>query len=200
MTPRRISRLFPAIAVAALVALASCSAGDDADRRAVPRRTAYPRLRLPDTVMAPVADFPALLEVNAQAAVTSPRPGWLNVAYPALGAVLHITYTASAPPEIDEVKANRMRRLMLNAGDRPSRQSEFVNPAGFDILMIRTESSSTPLQFVATDDSTAVVSGAVYFSDPAVARTENTDSIAPAIDAIERDLAVTLARLDHAKN
>lgn len=189
----------PIIAIILPTMLAGCTGrGDD---NIVPRRTAYPRPALPDTAMAATGCAPGLyLEANARAVIESPRPGWINVAYPGLGARIHITVTPVTAADVADVRANRMQRLSLNEGDRRSEHREWTNAAGFDILVARTEASSTPLQFLATDDSSAVVSGAVYFADPAVATTESADSIRPILDAIERDIATSLSRLRHDHN
>lgn len=183
-----------------LIMLAGCTGRHDGNT--VPRRTAYPRPTLPDTAMT-AADTGAAelhLEVNAAAETESPRPGWINVTYPGLGARIHITVTPVTAADVADVRANRMQRLTLNEGDRRSEHREWANAAGFDILVARTEASSTPLQFLATDDSSAVVSGAVHFADPAVATTESADSIRPILDALERDIVTSLSRLRHDHN
>lgn len=174
------------ISICIMLALAALSCGRH-DNTPVPRRTAYPRPQLLDTVMTRVTLTPACSPaVNAAAAISSPRPGWLDVAYPGYGATMHLTVTDATPATVDEIKANRMERAMLNAGGLPGRQTEWTNRQGLDVTMIRTEGASTPLQFLATDDSSLVVSGAVYFSDPAAVTA--TDSIKPVLDAIAADI------------
>lgn len=181
-------RLLPAIVPLLLV---SCSGGGDT--ATVPRRTAYPRPQLPDTAMIASRQAPMHFLVNAEARDTAPRPGWLDVAYPTLGASVHVSFTATDPLNIKAVKENRMERLMLNLGDAHAANSEFVNPAGYDILLSEAEGSLTPLQFLATDDSAWVVSGAVYFADPQAA--EAVDSMRPIISALRRDLLKSLENL-----
>ncbi len=170
------------LAVALLLA-AGCSGGE---KRAVPRRKAYPRIELPDTAMRPAEAAPLHFLVNGQTCVTSEKEGWLNVKYPTLGATMYVTFTRTAPAEIATVKANRMERLMLNNGGLPSKQSEFITPGGFRSLVAQTDGASTPIQFLATDDSVWVVSGAVYFSDPKA--TVATDSVRPMTEAITADI------------
>lgn len=175
------------------LALAAASCGGQADT-AVPRRTAYPRMRLLDTAMTTVEAVPGVtVQVNAGARTSSPRPGWLDVAYPAYGATMHITVTDATPATVDGIKANRMERVVLNAGGLPGRQAEWVTPGGFGVMTLRTDCSSTPLQFPATDDSAVVVSGAVYFADPAA--TASADSIAPVVEALEGDIRRMLNNL-----
>jgi len=175
-----------------LVALgAGCSGGTEYG--AIPRRTAYPRPTLPDTAMSQCESAPLYFLVNAQAVTSSEKEGWVTVAYPGLGAKMFVTFTATSPSEVDMVKANRMERLMLNCGDRPSSHTEFVNRHGFRALVVGTDGISTPVQFLASDDSIWVVSGAVYFADPKAA--EASDSIRPMAEAISDDVFRALNNL-----
>lgn len=175
-----------------MLALAACGNGD-AVRKPVPRRYAYHRVELPDTVMAPAKDFPAYLPVNAAAEVSSERPGWLTVAYPGLNAAFHITYTATTPADVTEILANRHQRMSLNSGDHPVELMQMQNEAGLSVIATRTEGIATPLQFIATDHRSMVVSGALYLSDPGAP--EAVDSMRPIIDALQRDLNAALDSL-----
>lgn len=179
------------LSLVATVALAACGSGDPAP--AIPRRIAYPRPQLPDTVMQPVDSLPVSFLANAAAIVSRPAPGWLNIAYPSLGATIHVTFSPVDDSTIGEVRANRLERLLLNSGDRPSSRREYINQAGYDILTVVTEGSATPVQFLATDGSTIVVSGAAYFSDPRAATA--TDSMAPIIGAVVADIDRSLNTL-----
>lgn len=184
------------MAAAVIIALAttawSCRKSDGVT---LPLPTAYPRPNLPDTVLVEVRETPLAFFANRDAEVTSPHQGWLDIAYPSLGATVHATFTGTTPAGVENVKENRMERLMLNAGDTPVEFSEFVNPGGFKVLMASSEGSLTPLQFLATDDSVWVVSGAVYFSSSLAA--SSPDSIRPHIKAIRSDLVRALNSLDY---
>lgn len=186
----RPSKLLIASAVVAAL-LSGCGKKDD---MRVPLPYAYPRPNLPDTVMTPAAGTPLHFLVNAQAKTDVPRPGWLNVAYPELGATIHVTFTATNPDDVWEVKDNRMERLLLNAGERAVDFSEFTNAAGFYVAAATSEGALTPLQFIASDDSAWVVSGAVYFDSPGAA--SNPDSIRPVVQAIRRDLLRSLSSIE----
>lgn len=181
-----------AVAVAAAVvlcALAGCTAGEST----VPRRPAYPRVAALDTVPQTVDGLPVFFEVSRSARVGRPSDNWLDVAYPMYGATAHVTFTAASGEELDEVRANRMERALLNAGGLPTGRREWRNPAGFDIMTMRTDGCSTPFQFLATDGRGMVVSGAVYFASPRAVL--ETDSIAPMLDAMEADLTRALGRM-----
>lgn len=181
-----LSRIIVMSVLALAIVLPACRR----EPAAVPRRTAYARVAVLDSAAEPVPDFPLYFPLSRSARVSSPRPLWLDVAYPDYGATAHITLTLADGEALDRVKANRLERLMLNAGDRPGRRSEWLTPAGYDVLTLYTDGSATPWQFVATDDSSAVLSGAVYFADPAAVA--NADSLAPMVDAIAADITAAL--------
>lgn len=164
------------------VAVGSCTR----EHNPVPRRTAWPRPAVIDTVMVRAEGAPLDFRVNRAARTSSDRPGWLNVAYPMYGAVMYVTFTDVTGADVDRARRNRMERLVLNSGGRPGRESQWTNAAGFEVYTLRTEGVATPLQFVATDGRTALVSGAVYFNN--LRADAPADSLAPVLDAIEGDI------------
>ena len=177
-----------AIAAIILLGLLTACGGST---NVVPRRHAYPRVTDMDTLMVAVDSLPLVFRVNSHTTVSHPRPDWLDVYYPAYGATWHITFTTSG--DLDEVKVNRMERLLLNAGDHPYRRDEWLNAAQFDILTFVAEGATTPLQFLATDNEHIVVSGALVFDDPKACA--NIDSIAPIINNLENDMNRSLQTL-----
>lgn len=187
-------RLLPAaaaLAVAVGAMLGSCTRSSEVP---VPRPQAWPRIALYDTAMVYVNGAIGLT-ANAGARFSSPRPGWYDIDYPRYNATMHITVTDVTDSTIGEVRRNRLQRLMLNAGDRPGTSTEFVNDAGWDVLMMTTRGSVTPVQFVATDGLTTVVSGVAYMHDPRTATAY--DSVAPVVQAIADDALRTLRTLGH---
>lgn len=184
-------RLPAAIALTAL--LASACTGGPADNVAVPRQRAYPRPALPDTVLTAAPSAPLYFLVNADAALDQPREDWLNIHYPTLGVTVHTSFTPTTPDKVQDVMANRMQRLLLNAGQAEPRFTESVNAAGFDIVIAQSETGVTPLQFLATDNSGWVVSGAARIADGDGAA--NVDSLRPIINAVRHDLERALAGL-----
>lgn len=179
----------PVITAIALAAAMQACGGDNS---AVPRRTAFPRIADIGTAMTAVDSLPVRFEVNAATVVTRPRPMWLDVAYPAYGATMHVSFTPVDASTAAQVRDNRLERMMLNAGEHVSLQSESMNPDGFHVLVLESEGAVTPLQFLASDDRT-VVSGAVYFADPAAVTA--TDSIKPIVRAILGDIRASMSTL-----
>lgn len=182
-----------AASAAVIIGMAASCGGDDS--APVPRRRAFPRPALFDTVMIVADSLPVRFEVNASATTARPRPDWLDIVYAPYGATVHTSFTTvGSPAELETVKANRMERLLLNAGDHTGRRMEFVNPGGFDVMVVAT-GGTTPVQFLATDNATIVVSGAAYFADRRAA--EASDSIAPYVKAIYNDIMRSMRTLRH---
>lgn len=148
-----------------------------------PRRVAYPRVAEIDSVMIQLDSDIEWLLVNKAAEVTQPRDRWYDVRYEMYGATIHITNSAVNDSTIGAVKRNRMERIILNNGDRPAQESEFVNRHGIAAFVSVCESSPTPIQFIATDEQSIVISGVVRFDFEAPA-----DSLRPIIKVLTRDV------------
>lgn len=187
------------LAVLLSMIFSDCSGGS-ADRVAVPRPAAYPRISLYDTLHCAVPEAsPLLFYVNAEVTVSRPQDGdgdsrWLNIAYPRYNAVIYCTFTSVTGANRAKVLDNRLERMKLNAGGLPSEVLTLDSPGGFHSQLLVTPAESlTPLQFLSTDGKGWVVSGAAYldYAPRAVA----ADSIAPVIDALKADLLYALERL-----
>lgn len=184
-------RLLPT-AMAALAAMMLSSCGSGADRAPVPRPRAYPRVQAPEATFHRADSLPMGFAVNDRARVSlggDDRSRWLTVVYPAYGgAAMHLTFTLSDDP--DAVAANRLQRITLNAGQAHVTVSDTIVGRGTTaVALFRVdEPSVTPLQMLARRGR-LTVSGALTGFDA----TASPDSLAPILDAIERDL---LAGLD----
>lgn len=171
--------------------LSSCSW--DTGHTPVPRRTAFPRVSLYDSVFSAVDDLPVNLSLNS---VLSPElesredgSVWLTAEYPAYNATLYVSVTPVNESTVESVVDNRTERIHLNTNGASINIEEIDNPSGYHSNIIRTVSpSSTPLQFLALnpDSPRWVVSGSVFFGG--VSSSTSLDSIAPVYDAINRDI------------
>ena len=180
-----------AIVISALIACVSSCAPQP---EAVPRATAYPRPALPDTASTTTQIGSITTRICAQAIVAQPRSDWLSVSFPTLNASIHITATDTTAQALQQVKANRMQRLMLNIGSATSSNREFTTANGFDAIITTAPHSPTPVQFLATDQSTIVVSGAVYIPEANIAA---PDSIAPVIQFFEHEALRIITSIRH---
>lgn len=202
-------RLRAVVMTAAAMAACLCGCTGSADRGdAVPRRTAYPRITTLDSTYA-VADGMPVAFATATGAVASRGRGdgstaasqWWNIDYPTYGATLYLTFTPVTGSDADAVIDNRAERIALNAGAGTMTVSELTSASGtFGGSIYRSPSSpATPLQFMAVDTARRwVVSGALFFHNASAV--SNTDSLAPVVDAVERDLIHALGHLDYARS
>lgn len=177
------------------VVLTACSSGGDS-RTAVPKPEAWPRVEVYPPDYQPLANAPLHFEANrALQPLPSEHPGWwFSMAYPRYGATLFITFTkAGSYDEQQQIVANRLERMQMNAGSASSQLTRLTSEGGFDAQLLTTRhGSSTPVQLLAVGDGW-VVSGAVALSNPA--DITRPDSLAPVIDAVEADLLHALKHL-----
>lgn len=196
MTDRRLFRYTFCLASLALT-LFSCS-GHDSGPTAIPRRQAYPRIQLYDTIYT-ASGLPAEFETNRSATVIRNNPGksdagpvWIDISYPVYGATLSCTFTPVADDKSRQaVIDNRLERMSLNLGDRYAEQTEMMSEGGYSTIILDAKGTTvTPLQFLSAGRQW-VISGAMYFSRESI----NADSVRPAIDAVKNDIIHAAKRL-----
>ncbi len=182
MKPVVLARLLSAAALA--YASMSCSGGGDT---AVPRRDAYPRVQLYDTVYVNLADIPVTLAVNSGATARveekSPSTRWINIDYPRYGAVVRLTLQQLSGDSLLRAVDNRFQRASLDIGGNTTEVTELTSPAGVSATLMLTPSAAvTPIHFIATDSAGFILSGAAEFKHPGI------EANAPAVAAIHADL------------
>jgi len=159
---------------------------------AVPRQVAYPRLKLYDTLYAD-AGLPAGFVVNAGASVADVTPEekrdsgatrWIDISYPAYGAVMHCSFVPVDESSADEVIANRHERMMLNLGDNFAEQTEILSKGGYHTQILTTAGRTmTPVQFLSCGCGW-VINGALMFDK----EIQSVDSVMPALEAVRYDI------------
>lgn len=182
-----------AVAFAASLLFVEC-VNNSNDTTAIPRRTAYPRIEVYDSIYSPIKHLPVTIEANTSTSVQvdslHKRPDgnrWIDIVYPAYNATLLCTYSPADATSINSIIDNRSERMFLNAGDLTSELTEISTPSGTTALIVNTPSSRvTPIQFIASDNRSWVFSGALYLNSPG--NRSNADSIAPVLKAVNRDI------------
>lgn len=180
-----------------LPVLASCSKSDSvADRIGVPRRPAYPRLLLPDSAYVSPAGLPLGMEINREATFNMEQHDesgdWVTVSYDIADAEIYYTFTPVTEATVAGVIDNRLERLSLNLGGNSAELTEFITPEGLAVRIIEGGSATTPVQFLATDNSSLVVSGSAFV--PAL-DSATRDSLAPVVGILRRDIIKSLVSL-----
>jgi len=167
--------------------LSSCGSDYGAAGSAVPKRRAYPRIEpYPEEYVA-VPGIPVSFEVNSSAVLKSGQSDarLFDVCYERFGAVLHCTFTPASGHRLRSVLDNRTERISLNLGDNSAELTEIVSHQGGVYASVLTAPSAevTPIQFLATDSASFVLSGALVLG-----RAGTPDSIRPILQSVERDI------------
>ncbi|MDE6301565.1 MAG: hypothetical protein K2M19_07595 [Muribaculaceae bacterium] len=161
-----------------------------------PRPRSYHRPIPADTASAVWTDGGNRWIHNTEATAISPREGWLTVSYPRRSMTLYITYTRARGVELAEARINRMERLLLNTGSGPAVEQEFTNPQGWQIYLMKSQSLTTPVQFLATDGTSTLVSGSLQ----STADADDYEAIRPDVDIVSRDILASLGQLGADEN
>lgn len=201
---RRIFKAAAAIPLLLLAVLAAGCGSRDAGGEEYPRPKGWPRLHdYPAdyiAVAAGTAGLPLAMEVNSHAALSRRTGGngaaWLDIAYPAYGVTVYLTVTpAASAEEAAEAVENRLERFSLDnpgaAGHTPVASSDGCFRGVISVAV----ASATPVQFVVSNGKNCVVSATAHFSEFSPGDISRTDSVAPAVDTILRDLLHTIESL-----
>lgn len=187
-------RLVPLIFAAFLTA---CTGGEN-DPVAIPRRHAFPRIELPDSSFVVVQSSPLNMQINRSAVASrtcrDDSTVWVTVVYPGLSAEIYFTFTPVDHTTVDDVIDNRVERIALNLGDNAAEMTDFTTRGGLSAKIVSGASVTTPVQFIATDRRSVVVSGSAYLSGLSPS---TRDSLAPVIAMLRRDIFHTLSTLSN---
>ena len=171
MTPRL---LFISL-IALVFSLSSCK---EKSATPTPRRYAYPRLEAYATDYRLIDAELVKFEVNANATVSSPKSGWVDIEYPRYGATFYIS--AVKPDDVAEAIANRQQRMSRNLGGAKATSRSFAS-GKFDCMILESiDAGTTPVQFLAVGDDGVIVSGTATI----VGSTAPADSIRPIVTAL----------------
>lgn len=191
-TKRHGKRFIPVNVIALIALLVSCTGKGHSP---IPRPTAYPRTPTVEAHYTAIQEnAPLNIEVNTAASLTSPKPNWFNISYPAHNVTIHLTITPLQPAEIASAMGNRIQRMSLNIAE--GAQAEFYpanSPQFHGHILKSVDSRTTPIQFLSTDSVAWLVSGAAYFSG--IGGNAPVDSLAPTVQFIERDIRHFLTHL-----
>lgn len=162
----------------------------------IPKPRAYFRIEPYDTVYREFDKLPLTLMVNDSAQCTLVNDSakasgseWINIYYPRYKATLYCSYLPVTRKSLRKHIDNRMQRIILNAGQEIPRNIIFedtIRNMSASVYFTSSESIS-PLQFIATDSTSYLFSGALYFNDKV-----KEDSISPVIGYITDDVIYML--------
>ncbi|MCM1522272.1 MAG: hypothetical protein NC039_06430 [Muribaculaceae bacterium] len=173
-----------------------CACQGEGNRHAAPLPRAYPRIEMPDSEYVTLDSLTIPLRVNAGAEVRMERRGdaeWLDITYPGFrDGNVYLSINKTTAETRDAVIDNRIERMSLNTAGEPGERIEFVSEGGWRCMMLMTRGSlTTPIHILAEEPGT-VLSGVMYLHVP---DTTPADSVAPAVDAVGRDMLTMLKSL-----
>ncbi len=177
---------------ATLLTLSACGSGDNSTP--VPRRRAYLRIEIPDSTFVTVENARNGLQINAFAQVEcSADNKWVTVVYPDLNAKIYYTFTSVDSSTIGAVVDNRLERINLNlSGHKPEFLPVDTREGFTGQIVVDRFGGTTPVQFIVTDRSNVVVSGAAFLHAAAGAP---VDSLSPVVDMLSRDIIHSIKTL-----
>lgn len=134
--------------------------------------------------------LPYRFHLSRQAVVSFPSgssaTGWINIAYPSLGATLYGSYLPITPATFPEAEAESralVDRLLTPAVRVMEKAYSYSEGAVYGSLFLLEGETSSPVQFMLTDSVSRLFRGALYFDCR-----PNADSLAPAVDYLRRDI------------
>lgn len=171
------------IAPLAALLLCACNFSGGKDN-AVPRPHAYPRVEAYDSTRRGVALRDISITVPAQSITDSISERSLTLSYPLYGARLYLsTVSTHSAEELKQHLANRRQRISLNLSGRQMQESTFKHES-LDCSVIRSlESTTIPVQLLATDGHGTLLSAAFVLNGA----TEPLDSVRPIVDLLEKE-------------
>lgn len=180
----------PATLIFALLpALAGCDFNNSRPV-ATPRPEAFPRIETyaPEFRTLALPFGPDSLTVNAGAGADISPDGWIDIAYPAYGVTVRATLSPVGVTTVAEVLSNRLERLERNLGGARAQSAR----TGRGMVVVAPTALRTPVQLLATDSATWVLSAVAVADWPAGT---DPDSVAPIVDALARDMTIMLNNL-----
>lgn len=162
----------------------------------VPRRTAYPRVELYDTIYKEAISSPVKVWVNSSATTEVSRRNendtWINVRYPRYRATLSLTLIEATGENLKKALDNRNERISLNLHgvECSTTGTSYKDVTG--IIPVAERPCVTPVQVLATDKSSFLLTGALTFDGDT---SRDTEEIAPAVNAVKNDLLYMINHL-----
>lgn len=163
--------------------LAACSGQHPSPQ---PRPEAYVR----PTPLAHTYHMEHNVAVNDSAHTEEGENGGFNIVYPTYGVKVMVSRVATfnVPKTLD----NRLERISLNLLGNTSTVTTLTSAHGIGATVVTSpQTVATPVQFVATDSLTWVMSGTAVFARPGT----RPDSLMPYVEAIEADMIHLLKQL-----
>ncbi|MCM1163754.1 MAG: hypothetical protein NC339_05845 [Muribaculaceae bacterium] len=186
--------LAPILVAGTLLTLCGCQGTDS--RHSSPLPKGYPRIEMPDSTYTSIDSLPVKIAVNAGAETSVTNRGsdkWIDISYPEFAeGRIYLTLNAVNTNDEAAVVDNRLERMALDTAGLPGEKTELVSTDGWRCIMLTTRTSlTTPLHLLAVGHG-YILSGVFSMN---VAENTPPDSLAPVVQAVERDILTMLKSL-----
>ncbi len=161
------------------------------DNKTAPKPVAYQHIENITTSYAPhnINSFPLQFNISngAIAENNQQNSGWINIKYPKYNATIYCSYIDITKEKLhQEIEKNRELVYVH------SKHSSGITTLNYNDttegvwaeLYILEGNVATPLQFIATNNSSYIFRGSLYFDTKV-----NTDSVAPIVEYLQSDIA-----------
>jgi len=193
------------VPIVAAVCAALCSCGDKSGDKdmLLPRREAYPRLMVYDSVYTVLDSLPLHIEVNSSTTASVERREngvfWITQSYPAYGISVYYTLTPVSERSFTQSLGRSLGRMADNCGSVQVKRYEALSRSGFrHFVVLAQDINPFPVQFVSTDRSRWVISAAATYTGGVLPL--SYDSITPVLRSVERDMVHTLNTLSYGED
>lgn len=180
-----------------LALLSGCNGKTDT---VVPRRTAYPRVQLYDTIYKELPTTTFMIMVNASTEAELSRRSdtdiWINIRYPRYKATLSLTLLETAGERLRNALDNRSERMSLNLNGVKYQSFRTFHNDISAIMPVAESPCVTPVQILASDNRSFLLTGALTFDGDTVREIEE---IAPAVNAVKDDIIYMINHLKRAQ-
>ncbi len=170
----------------------------------IPKPKGEMRIERLDTAYYDIRNFPLTFPISHDAIVdndtTTHSDGnhWLTIRYPRHNTLIYCTYTPISRSTLSKQLQNRLDRIIKNntlkmpksiVFETDTLSKEGTRPSA-ELFFSDNRNAVIPLQFIATDSISYLLSGAVYFQGEI-----KVDSISPVIDILTEDILYGLQHI-----
>lgn len=156
-----------------------------------PKPRGYMRIEpgTPHYVPLPLDDLPYQFAVSRLTTVELPPAGspqgWINIAYPSLGARIYCSYLPITKAKLEEVERETLSLLSRQSKADGVLEQTYENGADqvYGSLFILEGEAVSPIQFMLTDSVSRFFRGALYYE-----MRPNVDSLAPVTLYLQDDI------------
>lgn len=158
--------------------------------KTAPKPFAYPHIENSTTQYEPLKknNFPITFNIadNANIVIDSLNGKWIYIIYPAYDATIYCSYIPTNIKSANKEKS-KSRELVYIHSHRASEinalnYNDTIKGISAELYQLKGN-TATPLQFMASDDSSFIFRGSLYFNNIV-----ESDSVAPIIEYIKEDI------------